>query len=96
MFFVSLGMKLLSVPFVSFAFKQKIMSAAADVAFVTRGYQNCFGKHENSSTHEQAIQEVVTIPATHHDIGDCLSSAEKKENCRCFLKVMGTLKFLPR
>ena len=79
------------------------MSAAADVVFVTRGYQNwkdataAFRKHESSSSHKQAVEQVVTIPSTHCDVGQYLSTflaLERKENCVCFLKVMSTLKFL--
>ena len=85
------------------AFKQtKLMSAATDVAFVTRGYQNwkdataAFRKHESSSSHKQAVEQVVTNPSTHCDVGECLSTSlalERKETRACFLKVM---KFLAR
>ena len=82
---------------------KKLMSAASDVAFVTRGYQNwkdttsVFRKHESSSSHKQAVEQVVTILSTHCDVVKCVSTShalERKQNSACFLKVMSTLKFL--
>ena len=49
----------------------------ADIAFITRGYQNwkdatnAFRKHENSACHKQAVDVMITIPATHSDVGEC-------------------------
>ena len=86
------------------AFKhKKLMSVAADVAFVTRGYQNwkdataAFLKHESSSCHKQVVEQVVTIPSKHCDVGECLSTylaLVRKEKCACFLKETSTLKFV--
>ena len=79
------------------------MLAAADVPFVTRGYQNwkdattALRKHISSSSHKQAVEQVVTIPSTHCDVGECFSTSlalERQENHACFLRVMSTLRFL--
>ena len=42
---------------------------------------------------------MVTIPATHRDVGECLSTTlaiEKKNNTACFLKLMSSIRFLAR
>ena len=57
------------------AFKQKkLRSGAADAAFITKGYQNwkdttsSFRNHEGSACHKEAVEKMVTIPATHRDV----------------------------
>ena len=57
------------------AFKQKkLRSGAADAAFITKGYQNwkdttsSFRNHEGSACHNEAVEKMVTIPATHRDV----------------------------
>ena len=88
------------------AFKQrKLRSASADQAFISKGFQNwknatsSFREHEQSSCHKEAVEMVITLPATHKDISECISSAageQRKENRSCFMKDMSSLKFLAR
>ena len=60
-------------------FKQnKLRSATADAAFITKGYQKwkdataAFRNYEGSAYHKKAVVKMVTIIATHHDVGECL------------------------
>ena len=63
------------------AFKHKLRSATADAAYITKGYQNwkdatlSFRNHESSACHKEAVKKMVTMPATHCDVGECLSTA---------------------
>ena len=81
------------------AFKQKkLRSATADIAFISRGWKDAtaaFHKHESSSCHKQAEQMIV-LPATNRDIGECLSTSLALENRACFLKLLGSVRFLAR
>lgn len=75
------------------AFKEKkLKCGTADTAFITRGYQNwkdatiAFRNHESSACHKEAVSVMITIPATHGDIGECLSlqlALEKQFNREC-------------
>ena len=85
--------------------QNRLRSANADVAFISRGFQNwkdatiSFRTHEGSSCHKEAVEQMITLPATTQDIGECLSSAvaEAKKNSRaCFMKVLTSIKFLAR
>ena len=86
------------------AFKQrKLRSGSADQAFISKGFQNwknatsSFREHEQSSCHKEAVEMVITLPVTHKDISECISSAageQRKENRSCFMKVMSSLQFL--
>ena len=88
------------------AFKQKkLRSGAADAAFITKGYQNwkdatsSFRNHESSACHKEAVEKMVTIPATNRDVGECLSTSfalERKCNQACFLKLISSIRFLAR
>ena len=58
-----------------------------------------FAQHEKSSCHRQAVDEVITIPATNRDVAEMLSSqlVKEKENNRCMLIMIITcLQFLVR
>ena len=81
------------------------MSLFADIAFITRGYQNwkdamiAFHNHESSACHKQADDVMIAIPATRSDVGECLSSAvalEKQVNWECFMKLISSIRFLAR
>ena len=83
------------------AFKEKkLKCGTADTAFITRGYQNwkdatiAFRNHESSACHKQAVDVMITIPATHSDVGESLSSTlahEKQINRECFLKLISSI-----
>ena len=51
--------------------ERKLKCGTADIAFITRGYQNwkdatiAFCNHESSACHKQAVDVMITIPATH-------------------------------
>ena len=55
------------------AFKQKLTSATA---FITKDYQKLerchysLCNHESSACHKKAVENIVTIPATHRDVGE--------------------------
>ena len=58
-----------------------------------------FAQHEKSSCHRQAVDVVITIPATNRDVAEMLSSqlVKEKENNRCMLIMIITcLQFLVR
>ena len=88
------------------AFKEKkLKCGTADTAFITRGYQNwkdatvAFRNHESSACHKEAVNVMITIPATHPDIGVCLSSQlalERLVNRECFMKLLSSIQFLAR
>ena len=72
---------------------------------LTRGFTNwkdatsSFCQHEKSNCHKEAIEKVLTLPATTPDIAEMLSSTlarEKEANRHCLFKVMSSLKFLAR
>jgi hypothetical protein len=46
---------------------------------------------------QEAIEMAITIPATHKDISECISSAsgeQQRNNRPCFMKVLTSLQFL--
>ena len=58
-----------------------------------------FRNHESSACHKQAVDVMITIPATHSDVGESLSSTlahEKQINRECFLKLISSIGFLAR
>ena len=61
------------------AFKE-LKRGTADTAFITRGYHNwkdptiAFRNQGSSPCHNQAVTVMITIPATHSDVGASLSS----------------------
>ena len=90
---------------VSAFMQKKLRSATADMAFISRGYQNwkdataAFRKHESSSCHKQAVEQMIVLPATNRDTGECLSTSlalEMSANRACFLKLLGSVRFLAR
>ena len=78
-----------------------------DPAFTETGYQNWknastkkgFIKHEESSSHKEAVERVIKIKRQTQDIGEALSathSEEKAVNRKNILKIMENIKFLAR
>ena len=56
-------------------------------------------KHEQSSCHQQAVEVMVTLPATTRDIGEMLSqqhAKEKEGNRKILLKILSNVRFLAR
>ena len=47
--------------------------------------------------HKEAVEKIVTLPATTRDVGELLSrmhAQEKIENRQCFLKILSKLRFV--
>jgi hypothetical protein len=74
-------------------------------AFVSKGLCNwrdatvLFKNHESSLCHKEAMQLVVTLPATCPDVGEMLSremADQTRDNRECLLKVLSNLWFLAR
>ena len=58
-----------------------------------------FKKHELSACHKEAIDVMVTLPATVKDIGELSSQIhadQKAKNRQLFLQILSSLKFLAR
>ena len=85
--------------------QQKMTAGNSDAAFVSKGFSNwkdatmSFLKHESSRCHKQAVEKMITLPATTRDIGEMLSSihsSEKEANHKCLLNILSNLRFLAR
>ncbi|XP_065903857.1 zinc finger MYM-type protein 1-like [Dysidea avara] len=83
----------------------KLKAPNADPAFVSKGFCNwkdgtlSFRKHELSACHKEAIEVMVTLPATVKDIGELSSQShanQKAKNRQLFLQILSSLKFLAR
>ena len=48
--------------------------------------------------HKEAVEKIVTLPATTGDVGELLSGvhAQEIENRQCFLKILSNLRFVAR
>ena len=46
--------------------------------------------------HEEAVEKIITLPATIGDVGELLSSAHAQVNRHCLLKIIFCLRFLSR
>ena len=77
----------------------------AEDALISRGFSNwklatsVFRQHEVARCHKEAIEKIITLPATTSDIGEILSKAhaqEKCENHEVLLKILSNLRFLAR
>ena len=56
-------------------------------------------KHENSSCHREAVELLITLPATRRDVGEMLSTEhqrEKQTNRGMLLKIISCVKYLAR
>ena len=76
-----------------------------DLAFTVKGFSNWkdgtigIKKHEGSGSHKEALQVMIVIPSTCHDVGDVLvkqHKQEKKDNRQCLLKILSNVQFLAR
>lgn len=72
---------------------------------MTKGFSNwkdatvAFRQHEESACHKEAVEKMLTLPATTPNVGEMLSSTlakEKAANRHCLLKVLSSLRFLAR
>ena len=76
---------------------------ARDSLFLSSGFANWkdavagFNKNEKTNTHKQAVEVVLTTPATTGDVGEQLSS-EHAEQCatnrRCLTIIAESIRFL--
>lgn len=85
--------------------QRKITAGSADAAFVSKGFSNwkdatgSFRKHDSCNCHKEAVEKMITLPATTKDIGETLSelhASEKARNRKCLLKILSNLRFLAR
>ena len=74
-------------------------------AFISRGFCNwklatsVFRQHELRNCHKEAVEKIITLPATTSDVGEMLSKAhaqEKSENRQVLLTILSNLRFLAR
>ena len=70
---------------------------------VSKGFCNwkdgtlSFRKHEQSLCHKEAVEVIVTLPATVNDIGEMMSqqhAIEKERNRKVFLHILSSIRFL--
>lgn len=73
--------------------------------FVSKGFSNwkdatiSFRKHDSSGCHKEAVEKMITLPATTRDVAEMLyslHSSEKAANRKCLLKILSNLRFLAR
>ena len=74
-------------------------------AFVITGFSNWkdgtvgLKKHEQSSSHKEAVEKMITLPSSCPDVAEMLSrehAEQKKDNRQCLLKILSNLRFLAR
>ena len=67
---------------------------------LTRGFSNwkdgtmAFRSHENSAYHKEAVEVMVTLPATTRDISEQLSqqhAAQKEKNSEALIQIMSCI-----
>ena len=84
---------------------KKMGKSRGDLAFTVKGFSNWkddtigIKKHEGSGSHKEALQVMIVIPSTCHDVGDMLvkqHKQEKKDNWQCLLKILSNVQFLTR
>lgn len=82
-----------------------VLHGNKDDAFAKSGYSHWkkalerFDKHENSASHREALDLLVTIPSSTSDVGEMLSSAhaeEKAENRKMLSIIISTVRYLGR
>ncbi|KAH3790855.1 hypothetical protein DPMN_169063 [Dreissena polymorpha] len=63
----------------------KIDNTKVDGSFISDGFSNLkqgpvkFRKHDGSDYHKEAVERLVTLPATTSDVGETLSAGHAKE-----------------
>ena len=81
----------------------KLSGNAIESTFLSTGFSNWkdatvgFTNHEKSAMHKLAVEVAVTLPQTHKDVGEMLSTshaAEKALNHQCLLKIAQNIRFL--
>ena len=66
---------------------------------MTRGFSNwkdTFKKHEKSSCHHEAVEVMITLPATTVNIGELLPNIQKMKNRDALHEIMSSIRFLCR
>ena len=75
----------------------KLKANLKDATFIQRGFCNWknvtegFRHHETSKCHQDAVQVMIVLPKTTHDIGESLSSThmrKKEESRKVLLKII--------
>ena len=86
----------------------QLKCSTLEPAFISTDYGNWkdatakkagFSAHEKSDCHHEAVQRVVTLPATTKDVGESLSEAHEGEKViarQNLLKILSNLRFLAR
>ena len=84
--------------------KIQLSGNARDSPFLPSGFANWkdavagFNKNEKTTTHKQAVEVVLTTPATTGDVGEQLSSEYAQQcatNRRCLTIIAQNIRFLP-
>ena len=85
--------------------KMKLAGNAKDSSFIFNGFHSwkeairCLNTHEQTSTHKRAVEMLITIPETTHDVGEMLSlslAAKKNANRQVLLKIAQNILFLAK
>ena len=88
-----------------FAVLNKNVQCRLVILQLSRGYTNwkdapeAFKKHTSSNTHTEAVEKLITLPATTRDVGELLSAShakEKEENRKHLMQIICALKYLAR
>ncbi|XP_052253227.1 zinc finger MYM-type protein 1-like [Dreissena polymorpha] len=83
----------------------KIGNTKVDGSFISDGFSKWkagtekFRKHEKSECHKEAVERLVTLPATTRDVGEMLSAGhakEKADNRKQLLQILRSIRFLAR
>ncbi|XP_052249555.1 zinc finger MYM-type protein 1-like [Dreissena polymorpha] len=83
----------------------KIGNTKVDGSFISDGFSNWkagtekFRKHDESECHKEAVERLVTLPATTRDVGEMLSAGhdkEKADNRKQLLQILRSIRFLAR
>ena len=75
----------------SFKLKRMKSSTRGDLAFVTHDFHNwkdatiVFRNHEQSASHAEAVETMVTIPYTVPEVGEMLSQQHASEKLTCIV-----------
>ena len=83
----------------------KLSGNVKDSSFIYSGFHSwkeairCLNTHEQTSTHKNAVELLITIPETTRDVGEMLSSSlavKKKANRQVLTKIAQNILFLAK
>ena len=95
--------KKLKVPNAEPAFVSDLESLCCIIFQVSKGFCNwkdetlSFRKHEQSLCHKEAVEMIVTLPPTVHNVDEMISqqhAMKKYKNCKVFLQILSSIRFL--